>query len=252
MGASKSTQQPTRRLATITAKSSRRTKLKAKELVELSGKKPVRNSLFWKLWNANLETAKKALNTPYIQGIKRGDLDPRTYGFSVVNDAYYCFHGGRDYMIAAERKDYKDEILKVYIQEKAKSYQDYNEEFKKMWHLKSAESVTPMKITREYADYETQVVSAEKPIYTLIVNLPCEWLWSWLAMQLDGDDDKPKTNLYDFWIQDNKDPSGAFKMGNCIEYYMRHHPDQVDVDKAMEMYSKAMMYELQGFEASCE
>jgi len=243
----KQASEPTRRVAL----SCRRMNPKSTWLTRLSSDPPDRNSLFWKLWRANLGTAVKALNTRYIQGIKRGDLDPVTYGSSVVNDAYYCFRGGKDYMIAANRKDYDDERLKLYVQDKAKSYQQYNLEFEQTWHLKSASSVTPVKVTVEYADYETQVVTMEKPIYTIIVNLPCEYLWCWLAEQLDGDPDKPKTNLYDFWIQDNKDPSSAYKMGNVIDYYMRNHPGELDVNKAMEIYSKAMVYELKGLEANC-
>jgi len=77
-------------------------------------------------------------------------------------------------------------------------------------------------------------------------------LWAWVANQLDEDPEKPEHNIYDFWIQGNKTPWGSYKIGNFINYYMEKHPDAVDEDKAMEIYTRSMIYELQFFEANCE
>jgi len=225
----------------------------ALKLIQPSTDPPPPGALFWKLWDANLETAQKALHTEYIQGIKHGNLDPVTFGSAMVNDAYYCFRGRETYSIAAQRDNvYNDKTLNGYLQSKAESYTRYNEEFRKTWHLKSAESITPNKVTFEYAGYEREIATTEEPIYTLIVNLPCQYLWAWLAKQLNEDPEKLEQNMYDFWIQGNKKPSGAYKIGNFINNYMEKHPGAVDEDKAMEIYTKAMIYELQHFEANCE
>jgi len=222
-------------------------------LSHLSRDPPLPGSLFWKLWDANLETAQGALDTEYIQGIKHGDLHLVTFGRSMVNDAHYCYRGENDYSIAAKRDNiYDDETLRAYLQQKADSYARYNEEFRQTWHLKGVSAIDPNEITREYADYELKVVTTERQIYTLVVNLPCHYLWTWIGQQLDEDPDKTEHNLYDFWIQGNKDPGSAYKIGNFINYYIEKHPDAIDEDKAMEIYTKAMIYEHLNFQANCE
>jgi len=208
---------------------------------------PPNTSIFWTLWNANEETATKALNTGFIQGIKQGNLDPVKYGTSTVNDAYYCFRGAPDYQKAAERAEDLD--LKEYLNQKYKSYAEYNESFKNQWHLKDASSVEPIKITKEYADHESNVVSNDDPIYALIVMMPCEYLWGWIGMKLKNDPNSAKDNIYQFWIDDNASVTSAYKMANFLDNYMAFQPGVVCEQKAMEMYSKSMEYEYRGFEA---
>ena len=82
-------------------------------------------------------------------------------------------------------------------------------------------------------------------IYCLIVNLPCNYLWSWLANQIASE--SPVGNLYQFWIDGNNDPSGAYQMGNFLDAWMKEHPGAVDEEKANEIYRKAMVYEYEGF-----
>ena len=59
------------------------------------------------------------------------------------------------------------------------------------------------------------------PVYTLIVMLPCEYLWGWLAEQMLP---TTKGNLYNFWITDNNSSKGAFTIGNFMHEYNKHHP----------------------------
>jgi len=125
-----------------------------KQFIQPSTDPPPPGSLFWKLWDANLETAQKALNTKYIQGIKHGNLNPVTYGRAMLNDGYFCFRCRETYSIAAQRDNiYNDKTLNAYLQYKVGSYTRYNEDFRKTWHLKSADSIRPNKVTYEFAAY---------------------------------------------------------------------------------------------------
>lgn len=128
-------------VATIMTTSRR---LTAAFLDHISHQSPPDDSLFWKLWNKNSHIAEKALHTSYIQGIKNGTLSPETYGSYVVNDAYYCFKGADDYDMAAKRDN--DPYLKDYLNRKAESFKEYNQEFVKKWHIKDAASVVPIKV----------------------------------------------------------------------------------------------------------
>lgn len=79
-----------------------------------------------------------------LQGIKNGTLSPNSYGYSTVNDAYYCFEGPDNYHKAAQRTD--DFALKKYLLALEKSYRDYNEDFVTNWHLKDASSIKPIQV----------------------------------------------------------------------------------------------------------
>ena len=103
------------------------------------------------------------------------------------------------------------------------------------------------KVTIDYAELESKVATdpAYHPIYCLIVNLPCHYLWAWLAKKISSKNQS--INLYQFWINENKDPSSSFKMGNYIDHWMKEHPGVVDEETANDIYSKAMEYEFKGF-----
>ena len=74
--------------------------------------------------------------------------------------------------------------------------------------------------------------------------IPCEYLWAWLARQLPT---PSPSNLYAAWINENNDPTGAYKMGNYLDTYMAANPGVVDQQDAISIYAAAMNYELQNF-----
>lgn len=201
---------------------------------------PPADSLFWKMWKANTQIAQEALNTDFVQGIKKGNLHPQTYGAFNVSDAYYCFHGADDYHYAADRA--KNPILQAFLQHKHDSYQSYNDTFPDTWRVRNGESIVPTDVCAQYADFEAQVCNQEEPIYALIAMLPCEYLWAWLGEQLNGYHDN---NLYGDWITGNQGYSGSYAMGNFIEGYQQ--TSRIDEHKAMSIYTQAITYEKENF-----
>ncbi|HAA12424.1 MAG TPA: TenA family transcriptional regulator [Cytophagales bacterium] len=223
-------------------KSNRRITLSSETIAkhELSTEPPAPDSLFWKLWKANLQVAEEALNTDFVQGIKAGTLSPTTYGGFNVSDAYYCFRGAEDYATAVSRAEHP--VLKAFLQQKHDSYQSYNETFPDTWHVKDGDSIVPTEVCQQYSAYETQVVSTEEPIYALVVMLPCEYLWAWLGAQLSP---PAAGNVYADWITGNDYPSGAYAMGNFLEAWRQKYG--IDEAKAMDIYTKAITFEYQNF-----
>ena len=63
------------------------------------------------------------------------------------------------------------------------------------------------KVNRKYAQFESRIVMTDHPIYCLIVNVPCNYLWSWIAGEIASE--SPTGNLYQFWVDGNNDSSGA-------------------------------------------
>ncbi|KAA1243959.1 TenA family transcriptional regulator [Aquimarina sp. RZ0] len=223
-------------------KNNRSTKLDNSFLAEhkLSTAPPPLDSLFWKMWNACQSIANQALNTEFIQGIKTGTLDPVSYGGFNVIDAYYCFNGEQDYLVAESKAS--NPILKAFLLKKYNSYQKYNETFPKVWHVRDAGGIVPSKVCKQYSEFESNVASHKAPIYTLIAMMPCEYLWAWLGAQLSP---PLSGNLYAPWITENDYPDGAYAMGNFLVEYQKENP--VDETLATQLYSQAMTYEFQNF-----
>jgi thiaminase/transcriptional activator TenA len=206
---------------------------------------PPPDSLFWSMWNACVAIAQRALGTPFIQGIKAGTLDPVKYGGFNVSDAYYCFHAAKDYP-AAERRA-TDSTLKAFLLRKYHAYQKYNATFPPVWHVKDAQCIAPLDVCKEYSRFESSVAANEDPIYCLVVMLPCEYLWAWLAAQLGTPSPQ---NLYASWITENVGAQGAYAIGNYLSAYQTQHPGAIDAAKATDIYRRAMEFEHRNFAAA--
>lgn len=211
---------------------------------EIPTTRPPPDSLFWMMWDQVGSIACDTLTLPFLQGIRNGTLDPNKYGGYNVADAYYCFKGADAYKVAISHTEWESP-LRAFLGKKYISYKKYNDTFPDTWHVSSAAAVTPPRITKEYAAYEDSVARRLPPIYALIVMLPCEYLWAWLASEMAPA--KPG-NVYAGWIKDNMDPSGAYAMGNFLHTYMERN--RVDRRLAIEVYRKATYYEYANFAAA--
>jgi thiaminase/transcriptional activator TenA len=218
----------------------------------LSRNPPAPGSLFFRMWNANRQIAEQSLATGFLQGIKEGNLKPTTYGAFTVSDIYYCSHGAADYGSAASRAT--DPILRDYLVQKQFTYDHYNHALCATWSLSGPQSVVPTSTALKYSTFERSVANGtanqgrvHDPIYALIVMIPCEYLWAWLAAELAP---PSPGNLYADWITANSDPAGAFAMGNFLETYISQRP--IDERLASEMYGTAMQYEYRNFTAATE
>lgn len=204
---------------------------------------PPEDALFWKMWEKNRETAKKVLETDYFKGILNNKLDPNAYGSLMVQDAYYCFEGQDAYAVAATHGF--DEKCEIFMNKKVESYKSYNEYYHQTWHIREAYGVVPGKDIKDYAAYESHVAAHEISPYMMCVMLPCEYLWPWVANELKKIADP--SGLYYFWIEMNAgEPNGAYQMANLLEQYR----SQIDEQKAIDVFTRAMEYELKVFTSS--
>ncbi len=214
---------------------------------KLSTSPPPAGSLFWKMWDSCTHIAEQALKTDFIQGIKAGNLDPVKFGGFNVSDAYYCFDGAQDYSDAGNRA--QDEALKALLHLKHLRYLKHNKELPQIWRVKDAGGVVPFDVLKKYSEFESKIVSRENPVYCIVVMLPCDYLWYWLANQCAP---PVPGNLYAPWITGNNDPGGAYAMGNFLELFQEKYPGIIDENKAIRVYSEAMTYEQLNFAAATE
>lgn len=211
---------------------------------------PPPGSMFWRMWDQSAGFAEDALQTKFIQGIGAGNLDPNKYGAFHVSDAFYCFHGAPDYLAAADRVS-DDVQLKEFLLKKYHSYDKYNKSFLEAWHIKDAGVIVPADVCRQYSEYETSIINDPDldPVHCLIVMLPCEYLWFWLADKLSP---PASGNIYAPWITGNLDPHGAYSMGNFINAYIDRHPGRVEPDRAVEIYRRAAEFEFLNFKSAAD
>ena len=201
--------------------------LVARELDEKHGfstDKPPARSLFWTLWVEALPLAREALNSAYIQGIAKGDLDPRHWGSYAIQDAAYCMNVLKDLNILAQRGTAE---LQAFSTARRHSYERYLASLLGQWHLKDTASLSVSRAAEDYIALEQWVCASLPPAYGLIAMLPCEFLWHWLAEQMRAD--SPPGNLYQFWIEGNASPDGGYRLGNVIDDLL---PDPTGPERA--------------------
>ncbi len=223
----------------------------ALEAIPLNDKAPPpADSIAWKLWLACQGIAEEALNTDYIQGIKNGSLDPNNYGQYTLQDAVYCAHGQDDYKAIetrAQAAGYSQ--LGAFAKARFDSYATYDTETFKESHIADASAVAPGDAVQAYIDFEHRIANEWHPIYGLICMIPCDQLWPWLATELKSN--AGSENLYSFWITENADWGGAYRLDNFVDDWFAEYQQFYDWDKALFVYQSCMTCELNSFKSAC-
>ncbi|MEM8930063.1 MAG: TenA family transcriptional regulator [Acidobacteriota bacterium] len=196
-----------------------------------------------RLWERSLDLARAALDSDYIQGIRKGTLDPEAYGQYSVQDVAYCHRGLDDWRRVATRASHAS--VRSFAEARVKSWQSYVEETYAAWHITDPAAVRLCDAAQAYADFESEVATSYEPIYAVVVMTPCDRLWSWLARQLRAD--ATASNLYRFWIEENRDDSGAVHLEQAIDA----NAELLDEDTASKVFRRAMRGELDFFRAAC-
>ena len=212
--------------------------------------KPPEDSISWNLWLKSQDIAKEALASDYVQGIKNGLLHPNQYGQYTVQDAAYCYHAKNDYQTIVNRAVSAGLTpLAAFAEARLESYENYNADFLKDWHISSGEAVLPNPAVKAYIDFESHVANNLDPIYGIIAMIPCDELWPWLATELHsyGTPD----NLYSFWIKENNDWHGAYRLDNFIDSWFAAHPKVYDADTALYVMRTCMTCEANFFRSAC-
>lgn len=218
--------------------------------LKISTRRPPEDSISWKLWIACADIACEALATEYMQGIKHGTLDPGSYGQYTVQDAAYCYNAQDDYRtMEARAKAARLPELAAFAQARYEGYQSYNTSFLGTWHIASGDAVVPGEAAQAYINFEHHVANDLEPIYGIIAMIPCDELWPWLATELQPD--AIASNLYSFWISENDDWHGAFRLDNFVDAFFATHPETYDAAEALFVMRSCMTCEVNFFRSAC-
>lgn len=209
---------------------------------------PGPNSLFYRLWDDNIATVNETVSSEFIVGIRNGTLNPDAYAAWSISDAYYCYHAAESYAIAVTRAENEldQPQLVAILRAKKAEFDAYNQvTFVQRMRLRDARDIVPSEVIARYTRLERFVAEHMHPVYSLVVQLPCEVLWAWLGVQLEPAI-RPR-NLYDDWIISNIYPAAGFACGNFLEWYRSTYPHVLNESIASRLYSTAMQLELDNF-----
>ena len=167
-----------------------------------------------------------------------------------MQDAAYFYNAQADYQKVEDRaKASGFPELAVFAQARYESYQRYNETFLESWHIASGDAVKPGQAARTYIDFEHHVAKDLEPIYGILAMIPCNELWAWLASELQSY--ATATNLYSFWIQENNDWHGAYRLDNFIDSWFAAHPEVYEQETALYVMRSCMTCEVNLFRSAC-
>eukprot|EP00794_Sanderia_malayensis_P012376 gene12376-13649_t len=97
------------------------------------------------LWNQMKEYHQLALDTPFIQGMKNGTLDPVLFGIYNLQDTVYCYNATKFLSLLAKKST---------------------------------------GVMKKYSKHELSVAESMDPTYSFEAMIPCSRLWPWLGKKL--------------------------------------------------------------------
>ncbi len=203
---------------------------------------PKTDGFLMRAFNANMDSANSAYNSPFINGIRTGTLAPDRYGAVNVMDAFYCYEAAKSIWDACQKSQQVDSELFALQTSLYNGYASYNSTFYDYWHVLTSKSVSPTDSFRAYAAHERSVAENEDPIYLLAALLPCYYLWYWMANKIASDSTSTPGVYFDWVDGNNHNPNSAYSIDEFIANWISRGKAWDD-DKAMEIFSKSMKYE---------
>lgn len=201
------------------------------------------DTLYDQMWAATTQYQQGALASEFVQGIAHSNLNPDQYGQFTVLDAAYCSYSADDYSIVIPKAT--DPEVKAFCEARQKDYLDYNAEVFEGWHIGDPKAVQLTKLAQEYADFEHMIAETMDPLYFIIAMTPCISLWTYIGITLAPY--ATVSNLYASWIEANQVAEAPKDMADFINA----HADQMDHQKAIEIFVNGMQFECNMFRSAC-
>ncbi|KAL5004003.1 hypothetical protein ScPMuIL_017459 [Solemya velum] len=190
------------------------------------------------LWEQTIQYHQQALDTPFIQGMKNGTLDPALFGVYNLQDAVYCYNATECLKIVKENSHGS---MKEFADSKIEAYKDYTESMFEMWHVLNPSGVKMNRAAQMYSAHELDVAKNMDPIYSFISMIPCLRLWPWLGQRLRNT--PHNFGVYENWIDTNLSGDGYQHM----EEFVNDQFSNINEGKALDVYRTSMMYEYEFF-----
>ena len=180
-----------------------------------------------------------AMESKFIQGMKRGILSAEQHGRYMVQYTAYLFSAVATLESAAEQMEIKRNLEFAYFyMTQVEKYKQYYEVSLKTWGLENAEGVGMGPAAKMYVAYQS-VLSKNHPRFLSLGMLPCTMLWRWIASSLFGSVEKH--NPYYSWFDENKKP---MEYQGSLEKFVEAHFKPEEMKETAFIFCEGMMGEL--------
>ena len=203
-------------------------------------------SLARKLWEANTDLAKAALEHRFVRGLADGSLPLESFRSYVAQDAFYLESFARAYALALAHSDDQQgmrnfaQLISGVIEEL-----ELHKGYAERWGV-SLEEVEPVEATLAYTDFLLATASLGSVGETCAAMTPCMRLYAFLGQSL-AEEGYDEDNPYSEWIQTYADPEFAALAAKLETLLDRYATDTPAVRSA---YRRAMALEITFFEAN--
>ncbi|XP_069136620.1 uncharacterized protein [Argopecten irradians] len=179
------------------------------------------------------------LKTPFVQGVKKGNLEAAVFDGYVVQDCVYLYEQYR--CIQSAIKVAKEGDLKVFLEKIVKRYEGYYQAAFKLYHIDNPSGIKLGPACQKYVDYMRKA-STMDTIYFIVSMTPCLSLWAWLGDQVKG----PTNGVYAQWVKDNF--VGGSTLKDSIEKINKFA--NFDRKKALDIFEEGMGNEFDFFNSA--
>ena len=202
-------------------------------------------SITKKLWEDNFEIALLSLNTKFVQGIKTGNLPKQIFQEYLAQDYFFLETFAKAYGLAVFKSKDKYSIKKVSellmgVSEELILHETYAKE----WNIDLSNNYIK-KATKNYTDFLEDTSNRHGLIEIMFAMTPCMRLYSWIGKSLYKED---FDNKYKEWIITYSDESFE-NLANSLENLIETNKESYDVNHAKYLYKRAMVLELDFFNA---
>ncbi|XP_067841719.1 uncharacterized protein [Heptranchias perlo] len=208
----------------------------------VNGHAGIKQSLYNKLWNSNLDIAKETLKTDFLKRMDGNTLEAERYVIFMIQDLYYLVKVTHYInMIAMELSGSSEKELQTFFERRSNSYRKYTKYILDFYHITDISSIEPQTAIKDYVESFSELLT-EHPIYFAIAMLPCAKLWPFVAENLNIKEGNP---YYPF-KRDNGDDNSRKHYEPLLKLYQ----DRLNQTKAFEIFRNQMKHEKSFFSSS--
>ncbi|MGC1307490.1 MAG: TenA family protein [Phormidesmis sp.] len=202
-------------------------------------------SLSKKLWQANQDLARAALNHPFVQGIGDGSLPRKKFAYYVGQDAFFLEAFARAYSIAAAKAPNWQSFQVFHgLASGVLNELNLHQNYARSWEVEIT-AVAPGSATRQYTDFLLSTAWSQPVGVTAVAMSPCMRLYAYIAQQLatGGIPNHPYTDWIVAYSSDDFEP-----LARQLEELVDEH--SADTALTRSTYRYAMTCERDFFQAA--
>ncbi|XP_069137117.1 uncharacterized protein [Argopecten irradians] len=200
----------------------------------------VQDSNFTYIWKSTLDKCEEVLKTPFVKGVKDGNLDQEVFGRYMVQDCVFLYEQYRCIKRVAERTT--DLTVRQLLNNILDKYQGHYERAFRVWHIdpNNPSGIKLGKACQDYIDYMNRVAETMDAIYFVVSMGPCLKLWQWVGSKIGT-----LHGAYKSWAEAN------FRGGSTLERVIDTiDKAKLDLSKAIDVFQEGIAHEYNFFDSA--